>query len=73
MATSLAVPVAYITVLVTALAIFSRVYRRRKLGTHLPHLLSTDANRQRNKATNHGSPPTLLEISTSPSYRQKIH
>lgn len=32
MATSLAVPVAYITVLVTALAIFSRVYRRRKLG-----------------------------------------
>lgn len=32
MATSLAVPVAYITVLVTALAIFSRVYRRRKIG-----------------------------------------
>ncbi|KAI9632594.1 Sec62/63 complex, subunit Sec66, partial [Dioszegia hungarica] len=30
MATSLAVPVAYITVLVTALAIFSRVYRKRK-------------------------------------------
>jgi hypothetical protein len=32
MATSLAVPVAYISVLITALAIFSRVYRRRKLG-----------------------------------------
>ncbi|WVR03858.1 hypothetical protein IAU60_000856 [Kwoniella sp. DSM 27419] len=30
MATSLAVPVAYITVLVTALAIFSRVYRKRR-------------------------------------------
>ncbi|OCF34121.1 translocation protein SEC66 [Kwoniella heveanensis CBS 569] len=30
MATSLAVPVAYITVLVTAMAIFSRVYRRRR-------------------------------------------
>ena len=32
MATSLAVPLAYITVLVTSLAIFSRVYRRRKAG-----------------------------------------
>ena len=32
MATSLVVPLAYITVLVTSLAIFSRVYRRRKLG-----------------------------------------
>lgn len=32
MATSLAVPLAYITVLVTGLAIFSRVYRRRKAG-----------------------------------------
>ncbi|BEI86017.1 hypothetical protein CcaverHIS002_0603040 [Cutaneotrichosporon cavernicola] len=30
MATSLAVPIAYITVLVTSLAIFSRVYRRRR-------------------------------------------
>ncbi|TXT10910.1 hypothetical protein VHUM_01661 [Vanrija humicola] len=30
MATSLAVPIAYITVLVTALAIFSRIYRRRR-------------------------------------------
>lgn len=32
MATSLVVPLAYITVLVTGLAIFSRVYRRRKAG-----------------------------------------
>lgn len=32
MATSLAVPIAYITVLVTSLAIFSRVYRRRRAG-----------------------------------------
>lgn len=32
MATSLVVPVAYITVLVTGLAIFSRIYRRRRLG-----------------------------------------
>lgn len=32
MATSLFVPVAYITVLVTAMAIFSRVYRRRRAG-----------------------------------------
>ncbi|WOO85223.1 Translocation protein sec66 [Vanrija pseudolonga] len=30
MATSLAVPIAYITVLVTSLAIFSRIYRRRR-------------------------------------------
>ncbi|EJT47309.1 hypothetical protein A1Q2_02219 [Trichosporon asahii var. asahii CBS 8904] len=30
MATSLAVPIAYITVLVTAMAIFSRIYRRRR-------------------------------------------
>lgn len=33
MTTSLFVPVAYITVLVTAMAIFSRVYRRRRAGT----------------------------------------
>lgn len=32
MATSLAVPIAYITVLVTSLAIFSRIYRRRRAG-----------------------------------------
>lgn len=32
MATSLAVPIAYITVLVTAMAIFSRIYRRRRAG-----------------------------------------
>jgi translocation protein SEC66 len=34
MATSLAVPIAYITVLVTALAIFSRIYRRRRAGKY---------------------------------------
>jgi len=31
---SLAVPIAYITVLVTALAIFSRIYRRRRAGKY---------------------------------------
>lgn len=41
MATSLAVPVAYITILITALAIFSRVYRRRKLGMS-PYSIGTD-------------------------------
>ena len=39
MTTSLYVPLAYITVLVTSLAIFSRVYRRRKAGeSHLEQL-----------------------------------
>jgi translocation protein SEC66 len=36
MATSLIVPVAYITVLVAALAIFSRVYRKRRAGMSTP-------------------------------------
>ena len=38
MATSLAVPLAYITVLVTSLAIFSHVYRRRRIGLSPPPL-----------------------------------
>lgn len=44
MATSLFVPVAYITVLVTAMAIFSRVYRRRRAGALAPFLLIMVAN-----------------------------
>lgn len=78
---SLAVPLAYLGVLIGSLATFSSLYRKRKARTSLPpscislpSLLQTllpnqPANKQQKKPppSNHGSPLTSNATSTSPS------